>query len=406
MTSSARGFGIPRFKRLRLAESPLFALLRYTAAMLVLSAGVVHLAQIGPHNDEDPLFGVFFLAVGVMQVAGGVYLWYPLGPERARFVVGWFGIVGSLATICIWAISRAVGLPFGAEPGPPETVGLADAAAGLFEVFTALLLAMWIYRWQLGERGQVGLSIAGVVSAVALAALWLVSRRLRLFDPDPRLVTSSDLADVTAVGFLVLLAILFGRALFVARAHAPAFRTVSFALLATTVLAALALVAFTLPARGGQNRDCVYAPIREDSGLSHATPSAPIHLQAGQVRSVVVLLLVACGPDPVAITSLEPIQPLGNAVALERITIDRSRGGRADRVRPGQSVGAAAVGTLLDPSQGRYPVVVQIRGLQAGTQALSAFKIGWAAGGASGSLGFASSADFCVGDATCPTLRR
>jgi len=404
--SAGHVFGAPRLKRLELAESEPFALLRYTAATLVLAGGAVHLAQIGPHTDEDPLFGLFFLAVGVLQIAGGLYLLYPFGPERLRFGVAWFGIVGSLATIGIWAISRMAGLPFGTEPAAPETVGLADAAADLFELFTALVLGMWLHRRHIGEGALAGLSIAGVAGAGALAALWLVSRQMRWFDPDPRLVTYSESADLAAVGLLVWLAVLFARSLFVVRTHATASKTASAALLATLVLAALALFAFTLPARGGQNRDCAYGPIREDSGLTHAIPPVPIHLAAGEVRSVVALLLVACGPDPVAITSLDPIQPLGNAIALERITIDRSRSSRANRVRAGESDGPAAAGTPLDPSQGRYPVVVQVRGLQTGTQSLSAFRIGWAAGGVSGTLGFASSTDFCVGDATCPTLRR
>jgi hypothetical protein len=387
---------------LDLAESAEFALLRSAAATLVLAAGVVHLAQIGPHSDEDPLFGLFFLVVGLTQLAGALYLLYPLGPDRLRVAVAWFGIIGSVAMVGIWAVSRTAGLPFGSEPDVPETIGLADAAADLFELITALLLVTWIDRRHLSERGMTGLAIAGASLALALAGLWLLTRQLRLFDPDPRLVAYGDLADLAAVGFLVLVAILFARILFVARAPEPASKMASLALLASLSLVALSLVAFTLPARGGQNPDCAYGPIREDSRLSHSTLPAPIHLAEGQVRSVVVLLLVACGPDPVAITSFDLIQPLGNAIGLDRITIDRSRGSRADRVRPGESSGPAAVGTLLDPSQGRYPVVVQVRGLQSGMQALSAFKIGWTVGAATGSIGLASFTSFCVADAPCP----
>jgi len=377
---------------------------RYTAATLALAAGVLHLAQIAPHSDEDPLFGFFFLVVGLIQLAGGLYLLYPLGPDRVGVAVALVGIGGSLATVLIWGISRTAGLPFGAEPGVPETIGLADAAADLFELFTALLLATWIRRRQLGHRGMTGLSIAGGAGALALAGLWLLTRQLRLFDPDPRLIAYSDLADLAAVGFLLLLAILFARVLLLARTRAPGSTTASLALLAPLGLAALLLVAFTLPARGGQNRDCAYGPIREDSGLSHATIPAPIQMAEGEVRSVVVLLLVACGPDPVAITSLDPIQPLGNAIGLERVTIDRNRGSRADWIRSGESSGPAAVGTVLDPRQGRYPVVVQVRGLQSGLQALSAFKIGWATAAGTGSIGLASFTTFCVADAPCPSF--
>ncbi|MGH2801352.1 MAG: hypothetical protein ACRDM0_27495, partial [Thermoleophilaceae bacterium] len=199
--------------RIGLVESPSFTSVRWAAATLAIAAGVIHLAQIGPHNEEDPLFGIFFLVVGVLQVAGGAYLLYPFGTERLRRAVGWLGVAGSLATVAIWMVSRTLGLPFGAEPGAPETVGLADAAADLFELFTALLLGMWLVRARLRVVGVTAFVLSGVAAALALAALWLSTRALGWFDPDPRLVVYSELADVAAVGFLVLLATLLLRVL-------------------------------------------------------------------------------------------------------------------------------------------------------------------------------------------------
>ncbi len=263
---------------------------------------------------------------------------------------------------------------------------------------------IWIFRARLTPQPLAALSIAGAASALGLAGVWLVTRGLGWFDPDPRLVAYGDFADLAAVGFLVLLATLLGRGLFLALTAAPSAGVPTWALLATLVLAECALVGFTLPARGGQNRDCAYGPIREDSGLSHATPPVPIHLEVGETRSVVVLLLVVCGPDPVAITSLEPLQTLADAIALEQITIDRTPASRAERVHTGPGEGTPAVVALLQPNQGRYPVVVQVRGLNVGTQSLSAFSVQWAGAGQSGSLGFASSTFFCVGDAPCPRL--
>lgn len=385
-----------------LVESPSFTFVRWTTATLAIAAGVIHLAQIGPHNDEDPLFGIFFLVVGVLQLAGGAYLLYPFGAKRLRLAVAWFGVAGSLATIAIWAISRTLGLPFGAEPGAAETVGLADAAADLFELFTALLLGMWIVRARLRQVGVTALTLSGVAAALALAALWLSTRALGWFDPDPRLVAFSELADAAAVGFLVVLATLLLRVLVVALRAVPAARAPSSALLATLVLAELSLVAFTLPAGGGQNRDCLYAPIREDSGLSHAKPVEPVRLAVGETRSVVVLLLVACADVPVTITKVEPIEPIGDTVVVEGITIDRTRSARSERVRADAGGGVRAVGAVVEPGQGRYPIVVQVRGARRGAQALSAFIVGWAANGASDSLGFASSTYFCVGDGECP----
>ncbi len=385
-------------------EATVARLLRVTAATLALAAGALHLAQIGPHVDEDPRFGFFFLVVGVLQIVGGLYLLYPLGSDASARLIAWFGIAGTVSTVGIWAISRAVGLPFGAEPGTRETVGLADAAADVFEFFTVLFLLAWIYRTTLGQRGLARITAAGILCAFAIAGIWLLTRWLGWFAPDPRLVAYSELTDFAALVFLLLLALVLSRAWFVIHNTARASRLAGGVLLGCLVLAELALVGFTLPAPGGQNRDCAYGPIREDSGLSHAQPPEPITLDVGELRSVVVLLLVACAGDPVTITSLVPYQQLGPVLAVERITIDRSRASRNDRVREGEASGVAAEGSVLRPNEGRYPVVIEVRGAEPGTQAVSAFKIDWSSAGASGSLGFASSTLFCVGHDGCATL--
>jgi hypothetical protein len=252
-TSTQAGLRVFVGPRLAPIESPLFALLRSAAATLAISAGVLHFAQVGPHMEEDPRFGAFFLALGLIELAGGFYLFSPVGSHRARLAVAWVGVVGSLATICIWAISRTIGLPFGPDPGTPEAVGLADVASDLLELFTAALLAIWVYRARLARRHLGAVAIAGAASAFAFAALWLAAWQLDWIGPDPELSLPSQFADLAAVVFLVVLGIVFARGLFLVRIGARASRAVSFALLATLVLAELSLVGATLPARGGED---------------------------------------------------------------------------------------------------------------------------------------------------------
>ena len=371
---------------------------RLAAASLALAAGVLHLAQIGPHADEDPLFGVFFAAVGSLQIAGGLYLLRPFGPRALRVFVAWLGIVGSLATIAVWFASRTFGLPFGAEPGTPETVGLADAAADLFEVFTALLLGLWLLGDRLRPRQL--LAFGGAGSAVLLGGLWLLTRALGLFAPDPRLVAFSDFADGAALALLLLLATFIAGA-----APLPPSRVLLRApatfFLVTLVAAELSLVVFTLPARGGQNRDCAYAPIREDSGISHAQAPEPIPLEVGERTSVVALLLVACADAPVILRDVRPIDPLPDTAEIRAITIDRSRSARNDRVRsPGG--GTPAIGATLEPGQGRYPIVLEIRALRPGAFFVSALRIDYEYRGGADFTGFASFVFVCVGDDPCP----
>jgi hypothetical protein len=236
-----------------------------------MAAGALHLAQVGPHMEEDPRFGAFFLVLGLIELAGGLYLISPQGPERARLVVAWFGVVGSLATICIWAVSRTMGLPFGPDPGTPEAVGLADVASDLLELFTAVALGIWIYRARLGRRHLGAMAVAGAVSAFAFAALWLAAWQLDWIGPDPDLSLPSQFADLAAVVFLVVLGTVFAGGLFLVRSGGRAARSVSVALLATLVLAELSLVGATLPAR---DSDDGCAEQNEVAGIGHPMPQA------------------------------------------------------------------------------------------------------------------------------------
>lgn len=370
-------------------------LVRCSAAALALAAGVLHLAQIAPHADEDPLFGLFFLIVGALQVGGGLYLLRPLGPRALAAGLAWFGIAGSLLTIAIWLVSRTTGLPFGAEPGSPETVGLADAAAGIFELLTALLLFVWLRR-----KGAQLLGRAGSLAALVLSAIWIATRASGRFDPDPRLVADGELADVAAVFFLVIAALLLRR-LAVGDLGIGMRSRLTYGLLLALVVSASSLVVLTLPARGGQNRDCAYAPIREDSGLSHARSPDPIPLGVGERTSVVALLLVACADAPVVLTDIQPVAPLADTAEITDITIDRSRAARSDRVRP-QGGGTPAVGAVIGPGQGRYPVVLQIHALRPGPFYVSAFRIDYIYQDRADFTGFASSVFVCVGNDPCP----
>ncbi len=372
-----------------LSETPERTLARLAAGALALAAAAVHLAQIGPHSDEDPLFGLFFLIVGLAQVGGGVYLLRPVGPPRMRRAIGLTGMIGSIATIAIWAVSRSTGLPFGAEPGSPETVGLADAAADLFEAFTALMLAVWI---GLGPRS---LAVSGAVGALALAGLWVLTRALGAFDADPRLVLSAEFVDAAAVGFLLLMSAVCVHLILARRVW------ISYALLGTTVVTASALVVFTIPARGGQNRDCANAPIREDSGRTHAKPTEEVRIAVGETTSIVALVLVACADAPVVLTAVKPIGPRSEAGRIDSIGIDPTRGARSDRVRP-SGAGSSAIGALLEPGKGRYPVVVEIRGISPGAFVVNALRLDYGFKGRADFTGFATSVFVCVGDGPCP----
>lgn len=367
-------------------------LARRGAAVLALVAGVLHLAQVRTHFDEDWTFAAFFIVVGLLQVLGGAYLARPVGPQRLVPAVAALGVVGSLATIGIWAVSRALGLPFGAEPGSRETVGLADAAAGLFELFAALLLLHWLAARR-GPHPR-AIAAASIVGVMALAALWRVTRAAKVFDPDPRLVIAPGLTDATAVIFLLVTVALLA-SLALGPGDLPAVG--SWSLLTSLLVAALAFTAATLPARGGQNRDCAYAPILDDSGLTHAKPSEELHLHPDETTSAIMLVLVACAGREIELVDVRPLRESADGpLVIEDYTIERGRAARSAwfAPRPG---GPPARGALLRPGE-RYPLAVFVRARAPGNVQLAAFTLEYRDRGETGIITFAAVLRFEVGD--------
>lgn len=365
--------------------------IRVVAATLALAAGAVHLAQIGVHAEEGIEVAAFFLIVGLLQLAGAIALVALPSSSRALRLVALFGVAGSLLTVAIWAVDRTVGLPFGAEPGEPETVGLADAAAGLFQLFTAVLLALWLWR----PRALRGWLIGGGALALGLAPLWLLARRVGIFDPDPRLTARPDLADATAVAFLLLVAVLCVGLAFVR----PTARVALVAFVALVIVES-ALVGSTLPASAAPDR-CGYGPLADGSRVSHAKAPPPIAIELGGVRSVATMIVLNCGDAAVTLTGIEPIAhgPTGDAGAITSIALDDAPANG----RPGQApVGhrRPVSGAELNPGQS-VAVVLDVVARAEGVFSPSAFIIQYRYRGGGDSIGFASYVWFCVGDAVC-----
>jgi len=105
------------------------AALASTLAGLSLGAAAIHFWVVPEHLAEWPAAGVFFIALGIFQVAWALaYVWRPSRPVIA------VGVLVSLATVALWAVSRTIGLPFSPEPWVPEEIGPLDVAASALEV--------------------------------------------------------------------------------------------------------------------------------------------------------------------------------------------------------------------------------------------------------------------------------
>jgi hypothetical protein len=144
------------------AEELLFlAAFSFVAGLIHVEASAIHL---GPH----PLYGVFFALLAAFQFAWGVWA-YGRGTAGTLHL----GIAVSLAVVAIWAVSRAVGVPFGPEAWQPESVGALDVAATVDE-FAIVGLSVWTLRPEargFAQRDGLRLVVMALLTVTVLAAM-------------------------------------------------------------------------------------------------------------------------------------------------------------------------------------------------------------------------------------------
>lgn len=140
------------------AGSVLDRRLTVAAAALSVSAGMVHGSVTQEHLAEWWGYGVFFSAAAALQVAYGLLLtslpsWsiHERGLRHAAWqrsqAVYLLGIVGNLALIALWAVTRTGGIPlFGPGAGEVEAVTRISVVAKLLELAIAACLAVLLVR--------------------------------------------------------------------------------------------------------------------------------------------------------------------------------------------------------------------------------------------------------------------
>jgi hypothetical protein len=99
------------------------------AAALSVGAGAIHAIVVPAHLAEDLLYGGLFTVLAVTQLAWAVRL--VVRPQPWLLVAG---VVGNLAVVALWGLTRAVAVPFGAAAGQREAVGVLDGSCGLLEL--------------------------------------------------------------------------------------------------------------------------------------------------------------------------------------------------------------------------------------------------------------------------------
>jgi hypothetical protein len=93
------------------------------------TASLIHFAVIQQHFEEYWVYGGFFIALGVAQLA-----WAVLAVVRPFRLLWIARAVGNLLAVAAWVITRTVGNLVGPVATQPEVVGFGDLVTTLFEM--------------------------------------------------------------------------------------------------------------------------------------------------------------------------------------------------------------------------------------------------------------------------------
>lgn len=140
---------------------------RVVLATLSAGAGAIHLAMIAPHAQDSTLDGMLFAAAGWFQLVLAFFLF----SRPSQKLLG-LNIVVNVAMLAVWAVSRTVGLPWGAHSGVAEDVGTVDLVCAAFEAALIVASAVALYRPRLGEHlERTGLALVAGIPILAVMAL-------------------------------------------------------------------------------------------------------------------------------------------------------------------------------------------------------------------------------------------
>jgi hypothetical protein len=144
-------------------------------ALLSLGAGAIHFDILSARWHEHILYGLFFTALAVFQVAWAFGI--ALRPRRLYAV----GIVVNALTLVIYVVAHTTGLPAGPEAWQRVPSGAADIICAFFELGIVVLSLVLVFRhdvaprrnsaahhrWPLPDRVAAGISAVLMLFVVA-----------------------------------------------------------------------------------------------------------------------------------------------------------------------------------------------------------------------------------------------
>jgi hypothetical protein len=116
------------------SAAPSIGRVETVAALSVVASGM-HLYVMDPHLREWWAYGAFFLACAVGQAALAVLVLRSTSPWLLLT-----GIVGNVAILGMYVLSRTNGPPLGPHAGRPEEAGTLDVSCAVVELATVIAL--------------------------------------------------------------------------------------------------------------------------------------------------------------------------------------------------------------------------------------------------------------------------
>jgi hypothetical protein len=149
-------------------------ILKIGLALLSVAAALIHFAVIEQHFMEYWLYGAFFVAVGLFELA-----WAALVVAGSNRLLYWAGVLVNALNVAAYVITRTVGLLVGPSAAETERLGFGDLMSTVFEallvVGSALLLARSLGRGRVRQGTAEAWIAALAVMVTATTTLALLS---------------------------------------------------------------------------------------------------------------------------------------------------------------------------------------------------------------------------------------
>jgi hypothetical protein len=147
-------------------------------AVAGVGAAAVHFVVMPTHVAEAMLYGVFFAFTATTQLGYSVLLL--LRPSRPLVATG---VVGNLAMVALWLVTRIVAIPLGPAAGSTEPFGALDILASSFETIVVVAGMMTLLRTPLPTRSVIRSLATPQVALLTISAVVAVTTTAYLAPP-------------------------------------------------------------------------------------------------------------------------------------------------------------------------------------------------------------------------------